>query len=92
MSSSLMQKRRRSDSDTPTKATGITGRTIVPQYHFVSLITQAAANNTITTVAQRRFINIKFIGINAALHDALPQTISGGNKHHIFKTRFGIQA
>ena len=40
---------------------------------------------------QHRLVDIEFIRVHRALHDGFAQPIRGGNKHHVAKTRFGVE-
>ena len=38
-----------------------------------------------------RFVDVKLVRVDRALHDVFTQAVSAGDKHHIAETRFGIQ-
>ena len=62
------------------------------KHHLNQFRTQVTANHRPLAGSQHRFVHIKFIRIDGALHHSLTQAIARRDEHHIFKTRLGIDS
>ena len=60
------------------------------ELHLQQLGAQAAADHRALARTQHGFVHVKLVRVDGALHHGFAQTVARGNKHHVRKTRFGV--
>ena len=53
--------------------------------HAQVLAPKGAAQNGAMTLAERRLVNIKFVGIHGPLHDVFAKTVDAGDEYDVAK-------